>query len=107
MIANKRQSKEMESKLQASIDKYSAENMQLRDDLRSLEHSNIAALADMRERHASELNAIDEKVRQAMRAKDDIITKLRTQLLDTENKLKEAEDFIAGINRDLAPAVRR
>lgn len=107
VISYKRQHKEREVKLQASIDKCAAENMQLRDDLRSLENANIEALADVREKHATELNTIDDKVRQAMRAKDDIITKLRTQLFDAEAKLKQAEDFIAGINRDLTPAVTR
>jgi hypothetical protein len=54
------------------------------------------------DQHAVELSRVDEKVREALHAKDEAISALRRELMSAESRCREAEDLLAALNSDIA-----
>ena len=55
-------------------------------------------------RHVHELQLVDEKVRQALHKKDDIILNLRSQLDQIHKESKEAESLLMVLNSNIQSA---
>ena len=55
-------------------------------------------------RHVHELQLVDEKVRQALHKKDDIILNLRSQLDQIHKESKEAESLLMDLNSNIQSA---
>ncbi|CAE7364996.1 unnamed protein product [Symbiodinium microadriaticum] len=95
--------------LEASAEKYArlAERMRLD---RELHDSEIAAARATREdslreaqaQHTAELSRVDEKVRQALAAKDEVIQGLQRELEEAQRRSLEAEELLESLNSDIS-----
>lgn len=72
------------------------------DQLAQMQRAHEEELQRVRAGHASQLSAIDEKVRAALSSKDEMIGQLRAHISELEQKSKGSESVLRGLYSEIS-----